>query len=61
MVKSIQGYLGSEKNIPMLFVSSLTGFGLKNLKDTILTIYEKWNARISTALLNNWLQKFKKI
>ena len=53
--------MGSEKNIPMLFVSSLTGFGLKNLKDTILTIYEKWNARISTALLNNWLQKFKKI
>lgn len=45
----------------MLFVSSLSGIGLKNFKDTILNVYEKWNARISTSLLNNWLQKFKKI
>ena len=29
--------------------------------DKIITIYDKWNTRISTGLLNNWLTKFKKL
>ena len=29
--------------------------------DKIITTYDKWNKRISTGLLNNWLEKFKKL
>lgn len=29
--------------------------------DKIVTTYDKWNKRISTGLLNNWLEKFKKL
>lgn len=29
--------------------------------DNIILTYDKWNSRISTALINNWLEKFKKL
>lgn len=29
--------------------------------DSIITAYDKWNSRISTGLLNDWLDKFKKL
>ncbi len=31
------------------------------MMDKIITSYDKWNTRISTGLLNDWLQNFKKI
>ncbi len=40
---------------PLVLVSGLTGAGLDKLNDAILDIYEKWNARIPTAKLNQWL------
>ena len=53
--------LGSEKSVPILFANSLNGKGLNDLQDIILNIYENWNIRVSTGLLNDWLKRFKKL
>jgi len=37
------------------------GNNLNELMDNIITTYDKWNGRISTGLLNDWLDKFKKL
>lgn len=37
------------------------GLGLEEMMDRIITCYDKWNLRISTGLLNDWLDKFKKL
>ena len=29
--------------------------------DNIILTYDKWNSRISTGLINNWLENFKKL
>lgn len=29
--------------------------------DAVLKVYERWNRRISTGLLNDWLRRFKKL
>ncbi len=46
---------------PIVFVSAKLNDGIDNMIDNIITAYDKWNSRISTGLLNNWLQKFKKL
>lgn len=35
--------------------------GINEMLDSVITAYDKWNTRISTGLLNNWLEKFKKL
>lgn len=37
------------------------GIGLNELMDKIVVTYDKWNTRVSTGLLNDWLDKFKKV
>ena len=54
-------HTGEKTSIPVFFISAKTGKGLKLFYDTILKVYERWNARVSTALLNDWLNKIKKI
>lgn len=34
---------------------------LDEMMDRIIGAYDKWNMRISTGLLNDWLEKFKKL
>lgn len=34
--------------------------GIDRLLDSVITSYDKWNSRISTGMLNDWLEKFKK-
>jgi len=34
---------------------------LNGLMDNVVGVYDKWNTRISTGLLNDWLNKFKKL
>ncbi len=46
---------------PIVFVSAKLNEGIDNMIDNIIIAYDKWNSRISTGLLNNWLQKFKKL
>ncbi len=46
---------------PVVFVSAKMNDGLDTMIDSIINTYDKWNTRISTGLLNNWLEKFKKL
>ena len=44
-----------------MFVSAKMVLNIDQMMDKIITTYDKWNKRISTGLLNNWLEKFKKV
>ncbi len=44
-----------------MFVSAKMVLDIDQMMDKIITTYDKWNKRISTGLLNNWLEKFKKV
>lgn len=61
MKEQIRHNLGSESSVPFITCSALQNTGLAKFEDTILSVYEHWNARVSTGLLNNWLQKFKRL
>jgi hypothetical protein len=39
----------------------IKGENLNVVMDEILKNYEKWNLRISTGFLNDWLNRFKKV
>ena len=42
-------------------ISAKTGKGLDRVMDGVLKVYEKWNERVSTGQLNDWLGRFKKL
>ena len=44
-----------------MFVSAKMVTNIDQMMDKIVTTYDKWNKRVSTGLLNNWLEKFKKV
>ncbi|WP_238364411.1 ribosome biogenesis GTPase Der [Mesobacterium pallidum] len=44
------------KGAPLVTVSAKTGRGLDRLRAAIETAYRTWNARVSTAQLNRWLE-----
>lgn len=41
-------------------ISAKNGFNLEGVMDEVLSIYRKWNVRINTGVLNDWLNRFKK-
>ena len=43
------------KGAPVVMVSAVTGRGIDQLRDAILSAYKVWNSRISTSRLNRWL------
>jgi GTP-binding protein len=46
---------------PIVFVSAKMNEGIDTMLDSVIFTYDKWNTRISTGMLNDWLQKFKKL
>lgn len=46
---------------PLVFVSAKMSEGIDRILDNVINSYDKWNTRISTGLLNDWLVKFKKL
>jgi GTP-binding protein len=60
-MSQIDKNLGGLHGHPIVFVSAKMLLNIDNLMDKIITTYDKWNKRISTGLLNNWLEKFKKL
>ena len=44
-----------------MFISAKMSFGLDELLNKVIDCYDKWNTRVSTGLLNNWLENFKKL
>lgn len=61
MQKQVERSLGDIRKIPLNILSAKTGFKVDDIMDQVLQLYEKWNIRISTGILNNWLSNFKKI
>lgn len=61
MQKQVEKSLNEIRKIPLSIISAKTGFKVDNLMDNVLNIYEKWNLRISTGMLNSWLNNFKRI
>jgi GTPase len=43
------------RGAPVVPLSGLAGSGIDPLMKAVLQVYEKWNTRISTARLNQWL------
>ncbi len=41
-----------------MYVSAKTGMRAEKIMDEVLRVYEKWNTRVSTNLLNKWLRAF---
>ena len=53
---NLQKSLPQIKGVLILPISAKSGKGLGKLLKTILETYELWNKRISTSLLNKWLE-----
>ncbi len=61
MDKQLEKGLGQAKAIPITYVSAKTGLRVDKIMDETLRVYEKWNTRVSTGLLNKWLYEFNKV
>ena len=47
--------LGQVRGVPIVSLSGLTGEGVEGLLDEVFEVYERWNMRIETGVLNRWL------
>jgi GTP-binding protein len=61
LLKQLEKHLGELHGNPLVFISAKLNMGLDEMMDKIIVTYDKWNTRISTGLLNDWLDKFKKL
>jgi len=61
MEKQLNRGFGNAKDIPMIFVSAKTGNRIHNVMEDVMRVYEKWNTRVSTGLLNKWIFEFNKV
>lgn len=61
MDKQLEKGLGQAKGIPIAFVSAKTGQRTDKIMNEVLRVYEKWNTRVSTGLLNKWMHAFQKV
>jgi len=49
------------KNFKIIFCSAKTLIKVDEIMDEVLYSYESWNSRISTGVLNDWLNEIKKV
>lgn len=61
MEKQLQTKLGEVKDAKLICISAKTGLNMDRVMDEVIKLYDKWNLRVSTGLLNDWLRKFKKL
>lgn len=45
----------------MAYVSAKTGSRVDSVMTEVMRVYEKWNTRVSTGLLNKWIYEFSKV
>ena len=53
--------MGIVKGVPLIFISAKTGQRKEKIIEETLRVYEKWNTRVSTSLLNKWAREFQKL
>lgn len=61
MEKQLEKGLGQAKGIPMAYISAKTGSRVDSVMKEVMRVYEKWNTRVSTGLLNKWIYEFSKV
>lgn len=61
MEKQLEKGLGHAKGVPIAYISAKTGMRTDRIMDEVMRVYEKWNTRVSTGLLNKWLQAFSRV
>jgi GTP-binding protein len=54
--RRISHVLPQVKGVPCVTLCAKTGTGLDKLMQTLFTMEEKWNTRLSTGKLNRWLK-----
>lgn len=55
--EEVNNILPQVEGIPIIFVSALEGKGRAAIMRKVFESYRRWNVRLPTAKLNNWLQK----
>ena len=62
-IEGMQLYHGSDslKSTIVVYTSGLTGYNVKGIMNATLKAYNKWNIRVSTGLLNKWLEELKRV
>ncbi|RMF07437.1 MAG: ribosome biogenesis GTPase Der [Alphaproteobacteria bacterium] len=53
---ALERSLPQVRGVPVVPISALTGAGLERLMPAVKQVYETWNRRISTSVLNRWLE-----
>lgn len=53
--KQIETNLGELNGMPVIPVSAIMEEGVDSLMDSVFKMYDQWNLRVSTGMLNNWL------
>ena len=61
MKNQVARSLGILNDVPIHFISATESIRTKRVLDSVLDVYTGWNKRISTGLLNNWLERFKRV
>lgn len=61
MKNQVEKKLGILNSVPIHFISATESIRTQRVLDSVLDVYTGWNKRISTGLLNNWLERFKRV
>ncbi len=54
--EAIATHLPQISGVPVVYVSGLTGAGLKQLMTAVFKCYEVWNRRVPTSQMSRWLE-----
>ncbi|KRX11106.1 P-loop containing nucleoside triphosphate hydrolase [Pseudocohnilembus persalinus] len=60
MEKQLESKLSQVTGAPFICVSAKTGYNLEQVMQSVLLVHQKWDTRITTGILNDWLNRFKK-
>jgi GTP-binding protein len=61
MEKQLEKGLGQAKGVPIAYISAKSGLRTDRVMDEVMRVYEKWNTRVSTGLLNKWIYQFQRV
>jgi len=57
MRRRLESSLAQMKNMPLIPVSAIEGKNIDKLLDTAFELYDRWNVRVVTNKLNQWLEE----
>ncbi len=56
VLEAVEDQFPHAKGLHVAYLSALNGIGVKNLMPAVFKVYDTWNQRIPTSLLNRWLE-----